>query len=224
MKNKTIIICLIIIALGIMLTVKIVNNNTQSNLAQSKHSEKVNISEFKENLRKYFMAEKVANTKVNKKNNDGETIEIKYTTDGLKLKEEEFKITDNHIEVTVMEDMVYKWDYQINEKNAVFTVKKQNPTVSESIKLVGNTSNLSIMFVTYLELLGITPNEALEYWYLAIRNENKQQINENQYTITNEIFKTTEEKAEDGLYSFVLEINNENIMNFSDLLKEARTK
>ena len=123
-----------------------------------------------------------------------------------------------------MEDMVYKWDYQINEKNAVFTVKKQNPTVSESIKLVGNTSNLSIMFVTYLELLGITPNEALEYWYLAIRNENKQQINENQYTITNEIFKTTEEKAEDGLYSFVLEINNENIMNFSDLLKEARTK
>ena len=61
MKNKTIIICLIIIALGIMLTVKIVNNNTQSNLAQSKHSEKVNISEFKENLRKYFMAEKVAN-------------------------------------------------------------------------------------------------------------------------------------------------------------------
>ena len=67
MKNKTIIICLIIIALGIMLTVKIVNNNTQSNLAQSKHSEKVNISEFKENLRKYFMAEKVANTKVNKK-------------------------------------------------------------------------------------------------------------------------------------------------------------
>ena len=207
-----------------MLTLKIVNNNTQSNLAQSKHSEKVNISEFKENLRKYFMAEKVANTKVNKKNNDGETIEIKYTTDGLKLKEEEFKITDNHIEVTVMEDMVYKWDYQINEKNAVFTVKKQNPTVSESIKLVGNTSNLSIMFVTYLELLGITPNEALEYWYLAIRNENKQQINENQYTITNEIFKTTEEKAEDGLYSFVLEINNENIMNFSDLLKEARTK
>ena len=206
------------------MTVKIVNNNTQSNLAQSKHSEKVNISEFKENLRKYFMAEKVANTKVNKKNNDGETIEIKYTTDGLKLKEEEFKITDNHIEVTVMEDMVYKWDYQINEKNAVFTVKKQNPTVSESIKLVGNTSNLSIMFVTYLELLGITPNEALEYWYLAIRNENKQQINENQYTITNEIFKTTEEKAEDGLYSFVLEINNENIMNFSDLLKEARTK
>ncbi len=236
-KKIIIFLIVIILILGAIFAYKILNKeddisgtlsatNTldKSINTNNKVNSSVENSKFIENLKEYFTGKKVASVKLSRNTDGGKPVTITQITDGLKAKESDIEISNNSIKVMVAEDMIYEWNYKINNDSAEISIKKSDLTAYDKIVLVGNINHLSTIFVAYTELLGINPKEALAYWHLAIRDINKNEIDNNKITIDNKIFSTTEENTTNGSYSFVLKINNKNISDLPSLLEVEKTK
>lgn len=200
------------------------NQNSSQEITTNNSNGKVEEVKFIENLKAYFIGEKVTSVKLSRTGSDGYTSEVTYITNGLKAQKSDIEILNNHIKVSVLDDVKYEWDYKIDDDSATFIIKKDNPTALDKIILQGNVNNLSTIFVAYTELLEIEPKEALAFWELAIRDINKNKINDNTVVINNEIFSTTEECSNDDSYSFTLKIKNNSVSNLQRLLEIEKSK
>ena len=228
----TVIICIeMVVVINLNITIKRAVGKdgnvlgTQIKQEENNYVSKVDEDEFIENLKKYLTGEKVAIATFESGNDEIEIENRIVATNQIEtFQDDNIEVADNLIKIKTT-DIVYELNYSLNSNEIEITSSKsvstENENFFEGLLIILNEYNFYTAFVAYAELLGINPNEALEYIHLVITNENLKGTRPSITEIDTDIIYFKREATERTM-SNILKVKNNSISKFDELLKIER--